>query len=81
MRVRRIGSWSASAAILPAAIPDPPPGWGGRPLIAYLLAGALAVVALYLLIRLLIWDRINQETPNQEEPLFRETEEPSREGR
>jgi len=54
---------------------------GGRPLVAYILAGALAVVALYLLLRLLIWDRINQETPNQEEPLFGKTEEPSHEGR
>ena len=81
MRVRRLRSWSAPAAILPAALPGAPPGWSGRPLVAYLLAGALAVVALYLLIRLLIWDRINQETPNQEEPLFGKTEEPSHEGR
>jgi hypothetical protein len=67
--------------LLAAAHPDPSSGWGGRPAIAYVLAGALAVVALYLVIRLLIWDRVNQETPNQEEPLFRETEEPSHERR
>jgi len=81
MRRRRIGSLSTCAVLLPVTTSGPPAGWGGRPLTAYVLAGALGVFALYLLVRLLVWDRINQETPNQEEPLFRETEEPSHEGR
>jgi hypothetical protein len=54
---------------------------GGRSPLAYVLAGVLGVAALYLAVRLLIWDRINQETPNQEEPLLGEAEEPSHEHR
>jgi hypothetical protein len=66
---------------LAAAPSEPSSSWGGRPAVAYVFAGALAVVALYLVIRLLIWDRVNQETPNQEEPLLGESEEPSHERR
>jgi hypothetical protein len=54
---------------------------GGRSPVAYALAGVLAVAALYLAVRLLIWDRINQETPNQEEPMLGESEEPGHESR
>lgn len=59
-------------ALLLAAAPDLPKAGGGRSPLAYAVAGILGVVALYLLIRLLIEDRVNHETPNQEEPLFRE---------
>ncbi|MBI3450532.1 MAG: hypothetical protein HY049_16675 [Acidobacteria bacterium] len=51
-------------------------GSPSRPAWAYILASALALVALYLLIRLFVWDAVNRETPNQEEPLFREPKEP-----
>jgi len=54
-----------------AAAGDP-----GRPAWAYVLAGGLALVALYLVIRLFVWDSVNRETPNQEEPLFRDPKEP-----
>ena len=80
-RRRRMTILSALPTLLLEAAPDPAKAGGGRPPMAYVLAGILAVVALYLLIRLLIWDRINQETPNQEEPLFKEPEEPTHERR
>jgi hypothetical protein len=44
--------------------------------LVYLLVGPLALAAVYLLIRLLVWDRYNQETPNQEDPLLRAPEDP-----
>ena len=66
-------------ALLPLAASTPPPS--SRGFFAYALASVLGVVALYLFVRLLIWDRVNEETPNQEEPVFREREEPARDER
>lgn len=40
----------------------------------YLVVGPLALAAIYLVIRLLVWDRYNEETPNQEDPLLRAPE-------
>ena len=39
--------------------------------IAWAIAGVLLLVAVYFLIRLLEWDLINEETPNQEDPFDR----------
>jgi hypothetical protein len=38
-------------------------------MITYILAGILGLAALYLIIRMLEWDRMNRETPGQEDPL------------
>jgi len=38
--------------------------------------GILTLAGVYLLIRLLEWDRTNKDTPNQDDPLFAESEEP-----
>ncbi len=50
-----------------------PPGEQGAPAgrspLAWILAGLLAVGALYLVIRLLELDLANKDTPNQEDPL------------
>lgn len=37
----------------------------------------LALAGIYLLIRLLEWDWTNKSTPNQEDPLFANHEEPT----
>jgi len=37
--------------------------------VALLVAGALAIAAVYFLIRLVEWDQMNEETPDQEDPL------------
>jgi len=37
----------------------------------------LALLGVYLLIRLLEWDWTNKQTPNQEDPLFANHEEPT----
>lgn len=37
-----------------------------------LTAAVLALLGIYLAVRLLELDRINKETPNQEDPLFEE---------
>lgn len=36
---------------------------------AWILAGLLAVAGLYYLIRILEWDLVNHETPDQDDPL------------
>jgi hypothetical protein len=41
-------------------------------MLSYILATLLTVVALYLIIRLLEWDRVNRDTPDQEDPLFKD---------
>lgn len=44
-------------------------------MVVYFLAGALLLVGLYLLVLLLEADRMNRETPNQEDPMVAEDEE------
>ena len=39
--------------------------------LAWIAAGVLVLVALFFIIRLLEWDLINEETPNQDDPLPR----------
>lgn len=57
------------AAWAPGA-PAPAHGSGGPGLVGYLVAGLLALGGLYLIIRLLELDRMNKETPDQEDPLL-----------
>jgi len=69
-------SRNALPALLLQAVPvTAEPGDGGRPAFVYVVALVLGVVALYLIIRLFVWDRANAATPNQEEPIFGENEE------
>ena len=39
--------------------------------LAWVVSGVLMVAALFFIIRLLEWDLINEETPNQDDPLPR----------
>jgi hypothetical protein len=61
---RALGILPAVALIQP--IPEGTEG-GGRSILAYVFAGFLVLAGLYLLIRLLEWDRLNKETPGQDE--------------
>ncbi len=58
----------------PGAAAQAPPDTGS-PLrsspLAWVAAGILLIAAVYFLIRLLEWDLMNEETPNQEDPLLR----------
>ena len=39
--------------------------------VAWILTGLLLLAAVYFIIRLLEWDLVNEETPNQDDPLPR----------
>jgi len=64
MNLPLFASWIAAQAA----------GSGGSPErirtspLALVVAGVLVVVAAYFLIRLVEWDRMNEETPDQEDP-------------
>ncbi len=73
---RGVSARDALGARLLAAMPAGGAVGGWRSAVPYLLAGLLGLIAVYLLIRLLILDRINQETPGQEDPLFKDRKEP-----
>ena len=53
-----------------AVAPESAGPFRGSPIV-WILAGALALVAVYFVIRLLEWDLINEETPNQDDPLLK----------
>ncbi len=65
MSIPLLAAWIAAQAGAPAGSDD---RIRSSP-VALAIAGALILVAAYFLIRLVEWDQMNEETPDQEDPL------------